>query len=327
MMRTLKAALILFFLILPCQSFAEDPAPEKLKVVTTFSVLRDMAFSIGSDRIDLYNIVGPNMDMHEYPLSPQDVARVKDADLLIVNGLSFEPWLARLIQSSEFKGKLVVAAHKANTIALDKEAAMEQKQHLQDHPEENVNIKIDANNATRQGIDPHAWHNLSNARIYLGNIATALSRADPANEKFYSGNEQNIRKQLLDLERWAATKIREVPESKRKMVTTHDALSYLATTYRIEYITPMGFNSSIAPSAKDIAGVIETIKAKNIRAMFLENMTDPRILDQISKETGVPNGGTLYTDSLGAARAGGDTYFAMFRHNVETIVAAMQANY
>ncbi len=296
---------------------------KKLKVVTTFSILEDMTRTIAQDQIDLQNIVAANVDMHEYRLTPGDVIKVKDADIIVANGLDFEPWLARLIEASEFKGQLVIASQRTNNLPLDKRQAEEQKKHLLEHSEKRPAVSSDFGNFDRQGMDPHAWQNIGNARVYIKNIAKALSRADTANEKIYSRNELGLRNELNDLERWASDQFAAIPESRRKMVSTHDALSYFAQTYRIKYYTPVGFDTSIPPSAKDLAGLIETIKSENIRAIFIENMANSRIIDQISKETGVKSGGVMYTDSLNSVQGDGDTYVSMFRHNVKTIVAAM----
>ena len=306
------ALIILLNAVTPSNAEVETP---KLKVVTTFTILWDMAHQIGGDKIDLYNIVGPDVDMHEYQLTPSDIAAVADANLLIVNGLGFEPWLGKLIKSSGFKGKVIRASAKANLLRL----TSEQK-------EANKQTKYDAtgDDEDRPGdFDPHAWQNISNARTYATNISAALFRHDKANESFYKANAEQYRDNLTSLERWAELEFRKVPEQYRKMVTTHDGMNYLAHSYRIKLFSPIGISTADKTSAADLAKAVDWIRLNGVKALFLENVADRRFIDQIAKETGITPGGQLYTDALHNEKGRGDTYESMFRYNVETIISAM----
>lgn len=332
-MRVFQTILTLLLLLIAGQSFAQEQAanaaqPGKLKVVTTFSVLHDMARQVGKDQIILDNIVGPDQDMHAYELRPEDMQKASSADVLIVNGLAFEPWLDELIAGSKFQGRLIVASFGAATIPLSAEEKKERDEAIEKQMRSNVPRLVDrAKHVHREDFDPHAWTNMSNGRIYVANIAKGLSKQDPANEKFYNQNAIEYRSKIQALEEWAGDAFRSIPENRRKMVTSHDSLGYLTRLYRIKYFSAAGLNTSYDVSAQDVSRLIDTIRSENITALFFENMVNPNVLAQIAKETGVNPSGPLYTDALSnALKNRSDNYLGVMQYNIETILNAMRAN-
>ncbi|TAH36578.1 MAG: hypothetical protein EYC62_02185 [Alphaproteobacteria bacterium] len=317
-MRKIWIALIAVLLSAYVQpSMAQDAAaPRKLRILTTFSVLYDITHNIVGDSADIYNIVPFGVDAHEYQLTAQDMRKFAIADVVIVNGAGFEPWLDRVIEASQFKGSVIVASKSADLITLTKEQKRMREEHLAEHPED----KAEASN----NLDPHAWQNISNARFYASKIANDLSKIDPAHGKVYKENYNSYRQQLIDLENWAKNQFSGIQESKRKMVLTHDSMQYFARSYKIECFSASGFSTEHAPSAANIAALIDLIKRENIKAIFIENMVNPGIVQKIAAETGLTVGGTLYTDALNPTKGKADTYIDMYRSNVTTIIEAMK---
>jgi zinc/manganese transport system substrate-binding protein len=296
---------------------------KKLKVVTSFSILEDMTRNIGQDLIELHNIVGPNTDMHAFELRPQDIETLASADVFIVNGLGFEPWAGRLIKSANFKGTVVTASRlsrKLQPIEPEDNKAKTMDEYV--NQGKNLPNETDSDEHDHGNVDPHAWHNLNNAKLYVANISDALAKADPKHAEFYATNERSYRKELTDLQSWASREVQKFSESKRWIVTNHDGLQYLARAYRIRYVNVIGSGHGDAPSAQKLAEVIQLIKAKNIRAIFYENVTDNRSLDQIAQETGTKVQGVLYTDALSKNGEKANTFVNLYKHNIDAILAS-----
>lgn len=271
-----------------------------LSVVATFSVLGDMVREVGGNRIDLEVLVGPDGDAHTFEPSPSDAKTVAGADLLILNGLDFEPWLARLAASSETKAQLVTAS-----------AGVEPRRMNEDG---------------RIVLDPHAWQNLANGAIYVRNIEAALAKADPADAAFFHENAAKFTKRIAELDAWTRAEIAAVPAGKRKVITTHDAFGYFGAAYGVAFLAPEGLSTDAEPSAGALARLIDQIKREEIGALFIENMSDPRLIETIARETGAKMGGELYSDALSSSDGAAPTYPDMFRNNVPKLVAAMLKN-
>ena len=171
--------------------------------------------------------------------------------------------------------------------------------------------------------DPHAWQSVANARIYVGNIRDALVAADPASAQGFRDNAEAYLAKLDALDREVREAIAKIPPSRRKLITNHDAFGYFATAYGLEFIAPVGVSTESEPSARDIAAIITQIKAAKIPAVFLENVSDPRLIRRISAETGAKVGGTLYSDSLSAEKGDAPTYIDMVRHNIKALTSAL----
>lgn len=272
-------------------------AAEKLKVVTSFSILADITQQIAGDKLELYNLVGADADAHVYQPSADDAKAVLNADLIIANGLGFEPWLRRLIASSAAPGRRLDASAGVLPLMLDEDG--------------------------EKVPDPHAWQNLANAEIYVQNIAKTLSQADPVNAAYYGRRRDAYLAEIRALLVEAHQGLGQLPPAQRTIITSHDAFAYLGQAYGLSFIAPQGLSTEDEPSAAAVAALIRQIRADGVRAVFVENIRDPRLIQQIANEAGAKVGGTLYSDAL--ARTGpASTYLGMFKHNCDTLLAALR---
>ena len=266
---------------------------ERLNVVASFSILGDFVRNVGGDRVNLTTLVGPNSDVHVYAPAPADAKKIADAKLVIINGLGLEGWLPRLVQSAGNKAAIIIATEGIAPRKLGSDA------------------------------DPHAWQSVVNARIYVTNISAALTAADPAGASSYRANAQSYLAKLDTLDREVREAIAQIPPARRKVISTHDAFGYFAAAYGIEFIAPLGVSTESEASARDIAGIITEVRARKIPAVFLENISDPRLIGRISAETGARIGGTLYSDSLTDEKGDAPTYIDMVRHNIKALTSAL----
>ncbi|MEI9985442.1 MAG: zinc ABC transporter substrate-binding protein [Aliidongia sp.] len=269
-------------------------------MVASFSVLGDMVRQIGAEDVALVTLVGPDGDSHVYQPSPGDARKLAAAKLFVVNGLGLEGWMPRLIASANFKGAVVATTAGVDALSLTE--------------------------AGKMAPDPHAWQNLGNGRIYVRNIAAALAAADPAHADAYARRATAYDAELAALDVWVKAQIATVPLEKRRIITTHDAFQYFGHAYGVAFEAPVGMNEDSEPDAGAVAALIRQIRQDHVRALFVENMTDPRLLGQLARETGAKPAGALFADALSKPGEGGETYVAMFRHNVPAMVAAMTGN-
>ncbi len=281
-------------------------AEKKLNVVATFSILGDLTKNVGGDRIEVTTLVGPNGDVHVYEPTPADAKAVGNADVVLVNGLGLEGWVDRLIKTSGYQGPVVVASQGVKPREM---AAEELEQGAKHGP---------------LMTDPHAWQDVGNGRLYVQNIAKGLETVDPASASVYRANAEAYTAKLSELDQWVRKEFSGIPQPKRRMITTHDAFGYFGAAYGITIISPVGFSTESEASAGDIANLIKQIRREKITTVFLENVTDPRLMEQIAKESGVTLGGTLYSDALSKPDGPAATYLEMFKNNVSLIAAAMR---
>lgn len=268
-------------------------AQDRLNIVASFSILGDFAENVGGERVSVTTLVGPDGDVHVYAPAPADAKKILDARLVIINGLGLEGWLPRLVQSAGSKATAVTASQGVAPRKLGSDA------------------------------DPHAWQSVANAKIYVANIRDALVAADPAGAATYRANAERYLAKLDALDREVRDAIAQIPEARRKVISTHDAFGYFAAAYGIEFIAPQGVSTESEVSARDIAGIITRIRAGRIPAVFLENISDPRLIRRISAETGARIGGTLYSDSLTGEKGDAPTYIDMVRHNIRALTSAL----
>ena len=276
----------------------------KLKVVATFSILGDFARNVGGDRVDVTTLVRPNGDVHVYTPTTADAEAIRNAGLVIVNGLGLEGWLPRLVESSGGHATTVVATH---GIVPRKVAAGE----------------ILSRDLGAGSLDPHAWQSVADAEIYVVNIRDAMVAADRANAATYKANTSAYLAKLETLDRDVRKALALIPVERRRVISTHNAFGYFAAAYDVTFVAPQGVSTETEPSARDIATIITQIKKEKIPAVFLENMSDPRLMRQIASETGAAIGGTLYSDSLTAKDGEAPSYIEMVRHNIRTIASAL----
>ncbi len=276
---------------------AQAQAPEKLPVVATFSILADFARNVGGERIEVTALVGPNGDTHVYQPKPADAKELGDARLILVNGLGLEGWIERLIKASGTKAPVIVATKGISPQQMRDEGRIEQ--------------------------DPHAWQSIANAKIYVANIRDALIAVDPGGASVYRANADNYLGKLDALEKDVTAEIAKIPPGRRQIITTHDAFGYFGTAYGFRFIAPEGVSTETEASARDVAKIIRQIKAQKIPAVFLENVTDPRLVKSIAAESGAKIGGTLYSDALSSPEGPAGSYIEMMRNNIRELSAAL----
>ncbi len=265
---------------------------DKLKVVATFSILGDLVAEVGGERVAVTTLVAPDTDAHVYQPKPTDIRAIAAAKVLVSNGLGFEGWLDRVADAAAFKGTRIVASRGAPTF----------------------------------GTDPHCWQAVACARRYVANIADGLATADPANSAFYRDRAHAYDGRLAALDTWIRGEIATVPEDRRKAITGHNSFEYFARAYGVQFESPRGYNTDSEPSARDMANLIRQVRAQKIRALFIENMTNPVLVDEVARDAGATVGPRLYSDALSKPGGPAATYEAMMRHNVGALVAGMTKN-
>ena len=265
-----------------------------IKIVTSFSILKDFLQEItkGNGDVQIDSIVPLESDPHTYQPTPKDSIALAQADFIFINGFDFEKGIEKMIISSGFAGKVCRTS--------------------------------DGIIPRTEPLDPHLWHDVDHAKVYVKNITNFLSEHDPANQKLYQVNKEKLLKKLDKLKFWIHKQFASIPLNQRLVVTTHDAFWYFGKAYGIQFLAPIGISTEAEASAQKVAELINLIKEKNIKAVFVENLASPRLLQQIAEETGVILQGTLYADSLSAVTGPAVTYEAMMRHNVTTISKALQ---
>jgi zinc/manganese transport system substrate-binding protein len=282
-------------------------ASEPLPVVASFSILADMVKQVGGPHVEVSSLVGPNSDAHVFDPTPADAKRLAAAKLVVVNGLGFEGWMNRLIKSSGYKGTVVTASKGVKTIP------MAESDHGHGHSHSHT------------APDPHAWQSLLNARQYVENIRVALSAAMPAHSAEFQSRTTDYLKQIDALEKSTQARIAAVPMERRRVITSHDAFGYFAREYKVTFYPLQGLSTASEPSAADVVRIVNEIKKNKVTAIFAENISDPRVLERVAKDTGAKIGGTLYADALSAPGTQADTYLKMFELNVSTIVSGISA--
>ncbi|HCX82839.1 MAG: metal ABC transporter substrate-binding protein [Curvibacter sp. RIFCSPHIGHO2_12_FULL_63_18] len=281
-------------------------AADKLPVTASFSILGDLVRVVGGERVAVTTLVGANEDAHVFEAKPSDAKTLLASRLVVLNGLGFEPWAGKLLKSSGYKGESVIAAKGVKARHME-----EEKGHTGHAHEE---------------TDPHAWQNPNNVVLYVRNIAAGLSKVDAAGAASYQANAEAYVKELQALDAWAKAQIATIPAHTRKVITSHDAFGYFAAHYGVKFLAPQGVNTETEPSAKQVAQLIKQIQREKIRAVFVENMGNPKLIAQLSKDAGATLGASLYADALSAPDQPGATYLQMVRHNVAQLVAGMRLN-
>ena len=281
----------------------------KLKVVTSFSVLADLAQKIGGQYVEVNTLVDWDEDAHVFHPSPKDIKYLSRADLLLINGLGFEGWIERLVSSSKFKGQLVTTTSGVDVITHEEDGS-----HEHDHGHGHDNDQTLA-------TDPHAWQSLSAVKVYVGNILNALIELDSKHEKYYLGNAAQYLEKLDALAIETKTKMAKLSDAQRNIVIPHNAFAYLARDYDLHVYSLKGLSSEAEASAAQIAQVIRKIKAENIQAVFSETTADKRLIKLVQQETDALMGGALISGALSRNLA--PTYLDMMRYNIDTIITAL----
>jgi zinc/manganese transport system substrate-binding protein len=312
-------AAILCLLAMPHAGWAKQ-----LDVVASFSIVGDMVANVGGEHVAVTTLVGPDQDSHVFSPKPADARKVAGADLVFINGLGFEGWIERLIKSSGYKGKVVAVSKGIHGLRssgpVQKHGGSHQaggQSHTHGHSHGDAHGHED--------VDPHAWHSLANARIYVDNIAAALAQADPANAQSYRQNAKAYGQRLTELEAWARKEFEAVPVKQRRIITSHDAFGYLGREFNLDILTVQGLSTESEASAAEMARLIDLVRTQGAKAIFLENVSDERVVQQIARETGAHIGGTLYSDALSGSQGQAPDYISLYRHNIAQIVTALKA--
>ena len=348
--RVLTQFLLVLTIMIPgSQSLASEPIP----VVATFSILGDMVKRVGGDDIEVTTLVGADGDTHVYQPTPADARAVKEAKLLFVNGLQFEGWLDRLVEAASFDGETVVTTdgidlihfnddhdghndgHNDNDKDHDNENHIEQEAHADEHHDDDHDNDADADpNADPNAedhhdhgeSDPHGWQSLRNAVTYVDNITAALARAYPAKASAFYNNRSAYVAEIEKLDARIQKQLSALPKTARTVITSLDALQYFGRDYNLTFLAPQGLSTESEASAKDVAQLIRQIRAEGIGAVFVENISDPRLIQQIASETGAGIGGKLYPGALSGSNGPATSYLDMIRSNAESIATALGTN-
>ncbi len=270
-----------------------------IPVVASFSILADMVHQIGGDAVSVTGLVPPDGDPHTYEPKPSDLRAVADAKLLVVNGLGLEGWMTRLVGAAGFHGPVATASAgvRPRTMVEDGGATV---------------------------TDPHAWQNARNGALYARNIAAALGTADPSRAAQFHDAGERYAATILETDTWIEQQFAPIPPARRIIITTHDAFGYFGARYGVTVRAAEGISTDAEPSARDIAKLVAQIKRDRVRAVFLENMTDPRLATMLAQEAGAALGDKVYSDALSPPGGPADTYLGIFRHNVPLFVASMR---
>ncbi|MBU9848100.1 metal ABC transporter substrate-binding protein [Rahnella ecdela] len=269
-----------------------------VEAVASFSILGDIVQEVGGEHVKVTTLVGPDGDPHSFEPSPKDSKAINASDVVFVSGLGLEGWIDRLVTASGYKGHLVTASEGVNSRKMEEDG--------------------------KQITDPHAWNSMANGVIYATNVMNALIKADPQDADYFRQRGTAYIEQLQKLDAWAKTQFTGIPQSKRKVLTSHDAFGYFGQEYHVSFMAPVGFSTEAEASASGVASLIKQIKEEKVKTYFIENQTDPRLVKQIAAASGAQPGGELYPEALSGPQGPATTYIKAFKHNVETIVASMK---
>ncbi|MDW6024133.1 zinc ABC transporter substrate-binding protein AztC [Mesorhizobium sp. BAC0120] len=313
MLKSLRLVALMSVITLSPVGFAAAEA-KTLDVVASFSIIGDFAKNVGGDNVKITTIVGPDGDAHVYEPSPADAKAMAKADVVLVNGLHFEGFLQRLVETSGTKATVVELTKGITPIEFKPEFA----------DEDEGDATANAGEAHDHGnIDPHAFQAIANARIYVANIVDAFCAADAAGCETYKANAANYTDRLGALEKEVKDAVASIPPEKRTIITSHDAFGYFEHEYGLTFHAPEGISTEAEPSAADVAKLIDQVRQEKAAAVFVENITNQRLIEQIASETGLKIGGTLYSDALSPADGPASTYIDLMKHNIATIKGAI----
>lgn len=318
MLNMLKKNAVMSFLLIALLTTSNALAENKIKAVTSFSILADFVKNVGGDHVDIITLVGPDMDAHIYEPTPLDAKNIKNADVVFINGLNLEGFMIRLIKASGSNAPVIVTTEGITPLKSEEDHADE---HVHDHAHEHAHEHEGHHHGSE---DPHAWQSIKNAQIYINNIAAGLCKVNANNCVEFEKNANDYNKKLQQLDVAMKAKINVIVPEKRKIITSHDAFGYFAHEYHFTILAPEGVSTESEATAADVAKLITQVKSDKASAIFVENISNPQIINQISRETGLKVGGSLYSDALSKTTGPASTYIDMMNHNVTTIVNAIQ---
>ena len=269
-------------------------ANAKFKVVTTFTVIQDIAQNVAGNAATVESITKPGAEIHEYEPTPKDIVKAQSADLILWNGLNLERWFERFFQNIKDKPAVVVT--------------------------EGIQPLSIYEGPYKDAPNPHAWMSPSNALIYIENIKNALVKYDPQNAAVYEKNAADYAQKIKQLDEPLRAKLAQIPEEQRWLVTSEGAFSYLAKDYNLKegYLWPINAEQQATP--QQVRKVIDLVRKNNIPVVFSESTISAKPAQQVAKESGAKYGGVLYVDSLSAKKGPVPTYIDLLNVTVSTIV-------
>lgn len=315
MLKSIRLAMLSSVITLLPFAIAHASA-EPLKVVASFSIIGDFAKNVGGDRIELTTLVGANGDAHVYEPRPTDAAAMADAKVVLVNGLHFEGFLGRLVEASATKASVAELTRGVEPLKMKEEHEGPEAGEAEAAPEGH-------DGHDHGDIDPHAFQSIANARIYVKNIADAFCAADAEGCDAYRTNAAAYDAKLAETEATVKAEISAIPADKRVVITSHDAFGYFEHAYGVTFLAPEGISTEAEASAADVAALIKQVRGDKASAIFVENITNARLIEQISRETGLTVGGTLYSDALSEPDGPVGTYIDLMLYNARTIKGAI----
>jgi zinc/manganese transport system substrate-binding protein len=297
-----KLTLAAACLVLAWATQGEPAVTSPIRVVISFSLLKDIVQEVGGGDVAVTSLIGPDSDAHVFEPRPDQARLLSEAQLFVVNGLGFEGWLTRLTRSAQYRGPVIVATEGITPIT-----------------------RTEAGDAA-PSPDPHAWQDVHNAVVYADNIARALADADPARASAYRRRLQDYKAKLKALDRHVRDELGAIPAEKRRVITSHDAFGYYGKAYGVTFLASEGVNTDSEPSAKTIAELIRQIRREGIKALFLENISDPRFVEELARESGTTLGPPLYSDALSRPNGPAPTYVRMMEYNTAALKQGMLKN-
>lgn len=304
---TITAALGLTAAALSPALHAQTPAP--IKAVASFSILGDLVRQVGGDRVELSVLVGPGSDAHVFQPTPAQARQVAQAQIVFSNGLGFEGWMSRLLNNARYQGRHVVASQGIAPLRTPDAPA-----HKAGHGHHHA------------AADPHAWQSVPLAMAYVNNIAQGLCEADAPGCPAYQRNASAYTARLQALDAEIRTAWSAIPAAQRRVITSHDAFGYYAQAYGVSFLAPQGLNTDSEASAKGVGQLVRQIRQQQIKALFVESISDPRLIAQIGRETGIKPAGELFSDSLSGPQGPAADYIAMMRANTTALTRAIQGH-
>ncbi|MGQ0285988.1 metal ABC transporter substrate-binding protein [Pasteurellaceae bacterium 22721_9_1] len=286
--------LILFSLL----SFTATPSYAKFKVVTTFTIIQDIAQNVAGDAAEVHSITKPGAEIHEYQPTPQDLVKAQSADLILWNGLNLELWFEKFFQSMKNVPSVTVS--------------------------EGITPISIYEGEYKGKPNPHAWMSTSNALIYIENIKNAFIKYDPSNAETYTKNAAVYAEKIKALDAPLREKLNQLPENKRWLVTSEGAFSYLAKDYNLNELYLWAVNAEQQGTPKQVKKVIDAVKKNKIPVVFSESTISPKPMMQVAKETGTKYGGVLYVDSLSTQDGPVPTYIDLLNTTVSTVVKGFE---
>jgi len=281
-------------------------AQAPLPVVASFSILGDLVRQVGGERVAVEVLVGPGADAHVFQPAPSQARQVQQARLVFSNGMGFEGWMERLLKTAAYQGQHVVVSQGITGLKAPN-AHGHGHGHKHDHG----------------ATDPHAWQSVTHVRRYVDNIAQALCQADPAGCEGHRARASAYQATLQTLDDEIRAAWAPIPAAQRVVITSHDAFGYYAQDYGVRFLAPQGVSTDSQPSAQGVARLVRQIKRDQVKALFVESVSDPRLIEQIARETGVRPSGALFADTLSPPGGPADSYVALMRHNTQALIRAI----